>query len=542
MDTVKHIILMILTATCLFACSHQPQYKIANDVLLDLELPNRDEGKNLSVPESAYDALTPEMNDSKTIARFDVVARNNTAKAFFLGLVDGMGINMVVDPKIKQRISLNLKNVTLEETLQAVRDTYGLEYKRMPYGYRILPKALQNKVFHVNYLNVSRQGSSGMSVSSGHITGGESTNTTGSSSSTTSNTSGVSTASKIETQASTDFWSSLQQSVAMIVGSGNGRRVIVDAQAGLIVVRAYPGELASVQDFLDKAELSLQKQVIIEAKILEVSLNDGFQAGIQWDTFGAGTGATFSDSTKEVAGSITSSAINNPDELAGIFSLNFNSVDFTGVISMLQRQGEVQVLSSPRISTVNNQKAVIKVGTDEFFVTDVSTNTTSTTTTTNTTPEVSLTPFFSGIALDVTPQIGENNDVILHVHPSVTEVVERQKIIELGDDTFTLPLAFSSIRETDSIIKAKSGQVVVIGGLLQNKKSTTDAGVPWLSRIPILGYLFSQTKRSHAKSELVILLQPKVMDQDGWNNELQRIKQTFPSWQQQGDSSQNVSQ
>jgi MSHA biogenesis protein MshL len=182
------------------------------------------------------------------------------------------------------------------------------------------------------------------------------------------------------------------------------------------------------------------------------------------------------------------------------------------------------------------------VGTDEFFVTDVSTNTTSTTTTTNTTPEVSLTPFFSGIALDVTPQIGENNDVILHVHPSVTEVVERQKIIELGDDTFTLPLAFSSIRETDSIIKAKSGQVVVIGGLLQNKKSTTDAGVPWLSRIPILGYLFSQTKRSHAKSELVILLQPKVMDQDSWNSELQRIKQTFPSWQQQGDSSQNVSQ
>ena len=126
----------------------------------------------------------------------------------------------------------------------------------------------------------------------------------------------------------------------------------------------------------------------------------------------------------------------------------------------------------------------------------------------------------------------------LHVHPSVTEVVERQKIIELGDDTFTLPLAFSSIRETDSIIKAKSGQVVVIGGLLQNKKSRTDAEVPWLSRIPVLGYLFSQTERSHTKSELVILLQPKVIEPTGWNQELQRIRSTFPRWQQQGKAAQ----
>ena len=520
----------IIFILSLVACSSQPEYEIANDALLDLGLPDQ---QTMSVPDSAYDALTPEMSSAMAPPRFDVVAKRNTAKAFFLGLVDGMGINMVVDPSIKQRITLNLKNVTLEETLQAVRDTYGLEYKRTPYGYRILPKALQNKVFHVNYLNVSRQGSSGMSVSSGHIKDSDSDSSDSSTSS--SSSSGISTASKIETQANTDFWSSLQQSVQMMVGNGQGRRVIVDAQAGLIVVRAYPDELSSVQDFLDKAELSLQKQVIIEAKILEVSLNDGFQAGIQWDTFGA---ATFADSTKDVAGSITSATINNPDEIAGIFSLNFNTSDFTGVISMLQRQGEVQVLSSPRISTVNNQKAVIKVGTDEFFVTEVSTNTTSTTTTTNTTPEVSLTPFFSGIALDVTPQIGENNDVILHVHPSVTEVVERQKIIELGDDTFTLPLAFSSIRETDSIIKAKSGQVVVIGGLLQNKKSRTDAEVPWLSRIPILGYLFSQTERSHTKSELVILLQPKVIEPTGWNQELQRIRSTFPRWQQQGKAPQ----
>jgi MSHA biogenesis protein MshL len=198
---------------------------------------------------------------------------------------------------------------------------------------------------------------------------------------------------------------------------------------------------------------------------------------------------------------------------------------------MLQRQGEVQVLSSPRISTVNNQKAVIKVGTDEFFVTNISNSTTTTNTSTSSAPDISLTPFFSGIALDVTPQIGQNNEGILHVHPSVTEVVERNKVIDIGGSIYDLPLAYSSIRETDSIIRAASGQVVVIGGLLQNKKSNTEANVPWLSKIPILGYLFRQTERVDTKSELVILLQPKVIEPAGWNAEIKNIQDTFPRWQ-----------
>jgi MSHA biogenesis protein MshL len=317
----------------------------------------------------------------------------------------------------------------------------------------------------------------------------------------------------------------------MIIGTGKGRRVVVDAQAGLVVVRGYPDELAAVEDFLKQAELSLQKQVIIEAKILEVTLSSGFQSGIQWDSFGTGPSNTFGASGDELAGQLTSETVRNADGLAGVFSLNFDSSDFTGVIQMLQRQGEVQVLSSPRISPVNNQKAVIKVGTDEFFVTNISNSTTTTNTSTSSAPDISLTPFFSGIALDVTPQIGQNNEVILHVHPSVTEVVERNKVIDIGGSIYDLPLAYSSIRETDSIIRAASGQVVVIGGLLQNKKSNTEANVPWLSKIPILGYLFRQTERVDTKSELVILLQPKVIEPAGWNAEIKNIQDTFPRWQ-----------
>ena len=521
----------------LVSCSAQQEYPVAQDALADVlaETPaSAPPPDQLLVPNAAYDALTPRLNPEKLApARFDVVARNNTPKAFFLGLVDGMGINMLVHPAVTGRITLHLKDVTLLETLEAVRDIYGYQYEATSYGYRILPKALKNKVFHLNYLNVQRQGSSGMSVSGGGMLASDDGDSeSGSSSNASANNS---TASKIETQAVTDFWSNLQQTVQMIVGSGEQRRVIVDAMAGLIMVRAYPSELAAVAEFLNRAELSLQKQVIIEAKILEVTLSDGFQSGIQWDSFGLGVDGTFENSSKEVSAQLTSSNLINADNLAGIFSLNINSADFTGVIQLLQRQGDVQVLSSPRISTVNNQKAVIKVGTDEFFVTEVTNNITTTSSTTTSVPEFGLTSFFSGISLDVTPQIGDNNEVILHVHPSVTEVVERTKIISLGDDTYNLPLAFSSIRETDSIIRAASGQVVVIGGLLQDKKTNTQASVPWLSRIPILGYLFQQTSRSSTKSELVILLQPTVIEATSWRDEIKRLKNNFPRWQHRGD-------
>ncbi|GAA6134673.1 pilus (MSHA type) biogenesis protein MshL [Oceaniserpentilla sp. 4NH20-0058] len=526
MQKIKLAILNIITAMFVISCSSNPEktLDIVDQVVEDLPKYNE-----LDVSKSTYDALLPNLDEESQPLRFDVVAKRNPAKIFFLGLVDGLDVNILVHPDIKQNITLNLKNVTLEETLEAIRDNYELEYVKTNYGYQIVPKTLQNKVFHLNYLNVSRQGSSGMSVSSGHIYD------SGGSEGTNDGNQNLSTATRLETQANTDFWKSLQQSVQVMVGNGEGRRVIVDAQAGLVVVRAFPSELMAVEEFLSKAELSLQKQVIIEAKILEVTLNDGFQAGIQWDSFGAGIGASFSDSSKDSAVSLSSANITNPDSLAGIFSLNFNTSDFTGVIQLLQRQGEVQVLSSPRISTVNNQKAVIKVGTDEFFVTNVSTNTTTTTTSTNTSPEVGLTPFFSGIALDVTPQIGSNNEVILHVHPSVTEVVERSKVIEVGGNTFELPMAFSSIRETDSIIKARNGQVVVIGGLLQNKKKQTDAKVPWLSRIPLVGALFTQKQHTKTKSELVILLQPTITDSDVWAQEIDKIKRQYPSWKNKED-------
>ena len=222
--------------------------------------------------------------------------------------------------------------------------------------------------------------------------------------------------------------------------------------------------------------------------------------------------------------------MSGPNAIDGVFSGVLSLGDFTGLIQLLETQGEVRVLSSPRISTLNNQKAVIKVGTDEFFVTEVSSSSSTTTAAgvTEPTQDITLTPFFSGISLDVTPQIDQNDNVTLHIRPTVSRVRDQNKTIVLGDDNvFNLPLALSTTRQSDSIVRARSGQVVVIGGLLQNSSDNTDAEIPWAGRLPLVGNLFKQQRKSLLKSELVILVRPQVIADDVWLDELRKSAETF---------------
>jgi len=207
------------------------------------------------------------------------------------------------------------------------------------------------------------------------------------------------------------------------------------------------------------------------------------------------------------------------EAFGGVFTLAATGRDFTAFLELLKAQGEVQVLSSPRVSTVNNQKAIIKVGGDEFFVTSVKAGTTATSTVTGTSPEVGLTSFFSGIVLDVTPQIDERNNIILHIRPSVGTVSEKTKSVVIADEIFSLPTAFSTIQESDNVVRAQSGQFVVIGGLMKEGSTDENAAVPLLGDIPILGNLFKHKRVTRIKKELVILLKPTIINtgQD-WND------------------------
>src|SRR6185295_8357557 len=191
-----------------------------------------------------------------------------------------------------------------------------------------------------------------------------------------------------------------------------------------------------------------------------------------------------------------------------IFGLAFQTSNFAALMNFLQTQGELQVLSNPRIAAINNQKAVLKVGTDQLFVVNVTTNQTTTTGgAIQNSPSITTQPFFSGVALDVTPQIDENNQIILHIHPSVSNVIDKTTVLNLGAaGIFTLPLASSTVSETDTVVRVSNGNIVAIGGLMKQSDSRTRGQVPGLGDIPIIGQAFKNTNRNNLKSELVILI------------------------------------
>ncbi|GGX44986.1 pilus (MSHA type) biogenesis protein MshL [Saccharospirillum salsuginis] len=497
------VLVVSVLAGCTSVTPKQPRETPDFDAKAALEesrpdaVPERTQKAPVEAPQALEDDLLDFSQAPRAAKRFDVQADNVPLQRFFADLGRTEGINVLVDPSINGTISLNMRSVTIEQVMSAMRDLYGYDYQRTDYGYRVLPNQIQTRIYHLNYLNVARSGRSDTTVSGGQISrqGSEANET-----------------SSVATEYSADFWEGMETTVMGLLDEGPGRQVVVNPQSGLLVVRATPREHEVVGRFLDDAEGSLQKQVVIEAKVVEVTLNNEFRSGINWETF-----------TEDVA-QLSGNALAGVGNIGGVFSLNVDSEDFTAMLQLLSHQGDVQVLSSPRVSTVNNQKAVIKVGTDEFFVTEVTSRDESDDNGNNTsTPEFVLSPFFSGIALDVTPQISAQDNVILHVRPSVTEVVESTKVINVGNQTYNLPLALSNVRETDSIIRAASGQIVVIGGLLSQKQDTSATGLPWLSRVPGLKFLFAQNRETQSKSELVILLKPVVYDERTTLDDLDKV-------------------
>jgi MSHA biogenesis protein MshL len=212
------------------------------------------------------------------------------------------------------------------------------------------------------------------------------------------------------------------------------------------------------------------------------------------------------------------------------------------LISFLESQGNVHVLSSPRIATVNNQKAVLKVGTDDFFVTNVSTTTTSSGGGNTTTPNVTLQPFFSGVALDVTPQIDETGNIILHIHPSVSQVNTKTTTVDLGttNGSLTLPLASSTVSETDSIVRGQDGHIIAIGGLMSQSSTSDRSQVPGAGDVPVVGGLFRNTNRLTQKKELVILLKPTVVQgDDTWTQDIRDSQRRIESMESHDLSEKN---
>ena len=568
-----------------------------------------------AVPASVLDAMVlPQLSSSRprgdvrgsAAQRFDLVVTDAPMQQVLASLVEGTEYSILLKPAAivptasaggeaapaaaeapVQRVTFKLKNITLFDALDAIRDVYGYDYTVDNRRIIVQPAELQSRLFYVNYILGQRRGVSDLQVIAGaSVSAGSSS----SSSSTGTSNFGSVQASGVTTTVKTDVWQEAEDALRTLMGchipktvatvtgataarpaaGGNasradvtlpgevilgerlrgvdgcteGRALSINPMSGTILVRGMPTELRMVERLLKSMQLSISRQVVIESKIIDVELNKDSQQGINWSQFRDGlhrasvganpaglgvnqpaataglSGGTVSSSqtlaTLLGSGSSIQSAIGNAGGIA------IQAANFSALINFLESQGRVNVLSSPRISTMNNQKAVIKVGSEEPFVTNIvgGTSQIGTTSTVVTQPTLTYQPFFSGIALDVTPQIDADDNITLHVHSLVNRVIEKAKTAQPGTNS-TVPFAVNTMNQTDSVVKARDGQVVVIGGLMSERSSDTRGGVPGVREVPVAGSLFNFGQQSSSKRELVILLKTTVVKDDStWTNVL----------------------
>ncbi|CAJ1812365.1 Type 3 secretion system secretin [Aeromonas hydrophila] len=551
----KHHLCLISAAVLTAGCTsyRHPEPVQAKDALRHAMTEQNKGGALTSVPKSVQSELLqlnrPPQAISMPEPRLRIAAHDVDAVEFFGSLFKGSRYSVAVHPGVAGQISVELKDVTLTEVLAVVGDMYGFDVQRKGNVFHVYPAGLRTETIPVNYLMMSRRGLSRTSVSTGGVTANDNNgnsnsfdnanNSTNNNSTSNRSSNGSSNSdsngTRIETDTNSDYWTDLRDTLQTLIGSGDGRAVITSPQAGLVTIRAYPKELKAVREFLNQSESHLKRQVVLEARILEVALNEGYEQGVDW----SGLSASW-DGNKGITGGGSAAPSQLPTTPNQIFSalgggagFKISDGNFNVAVNLLKTQGDVNTLSSPRVTATNNQKAVIKVGTDEYFVTNASTTiTTNSSGVSDKTPNVELTPFFSGIALDVTPQIDEEGKVLLHIHPSVIDTEEQNKVIDMGTTggKLELPLAKSSIRESDTVVQANNGDIIVIGGLMKTDKQEIVSKVPLLGDIPWVGEAFTNRRESTKKVELVILLKPTVVEKDTWQNELQRSSELLDKW------------
>lgn len=526
------------------ACSTAPQQEKIHKEIISIVTTETTEDKSLSKETVPYVATQAPIKEAP---KFNLQVKNAPISSILNSLIEDTDFSLITPEEISGNITLNLKNVSAFDVFEILKNKYHYDYEVDNKQITFYPNGAKTKIFVMNHLTSKRKGNSELKVSSGSLTenvNGSNNNNNGQNNYQSNQTQSTST--KITTSFESDFWKDLSVVLNSMVNSKESQKVIVSPETNTIIVTATPKETQQVEKYLKKIQAIVDKQVIIEAKIIEVELNNGVQTGINWAAFrnrdnknisvGFGQGgSSLSDRTTSNTisnGNITSIPGDNllTNTMTGMansmFSLAFQTNNFASILNFLETQGNLQVLSSPRIATTNNQKAILKVGTDEFFITNVTTTNTSTSAGTTVTPSVTTQPFFSGIALDITPQIDDNGLVTMHVHPTVSQVSTVTKNIDLGTmGNIVLPLASSTLSETDSIVKIENNRIVAIGGLMKQYSKSNKNKVPGLGDAPVVGHAFKNTNEDLLKYELVILIKPTVINsQSDWDKNLEQIK------------------
>ncbi len=463
-------------------------------------------------------AKAEELPPAKERSKFSLSVRDADLRDVFLLLSKDSGVNIIADKDVTGKISVDFTNLELSSALYAITRPLGYTF-RMDKGFiRITKPILETKTFRVNYITGKRTSTSTMNaaISTGNNSTGSSgsgTNINISSGTSGSGTSGSSSSSSqgtvnVTTSGTSDFWKEIRRGLEVLVfgdsrGGGDseggfsrgdektGKKLIISEIAGIVLVTDYSDSMERIDDFLKDVEQAARKQVMIQAHIIEVELKDDYKFGIDWNA------------VLQLPGNIDLSLSQTlrPTLLAGdpVFKVDFKHQKVDGILDAMKEQGQVNVLSSPKVSTMNNQRAVIKLTTKEVsWVTSSFAN--DNVIVTNTTPQIDE----IGLFLDVTPQIDDAGVITMQIHPSISE---KKGTSQSG--TNSKPII--DTREVDTMIKTHNGQTIVIAGLITDKINDTTKSVPLLGDIPFVGAAFKQVVQEKRKSELVILLTPYVL-------------------------------
>ena len=453
---------------------------------------------------------------AEPLQTFTVVATDLPASELLFALARDARLNLDVDPSITGRVSINAIDQTLPQILKRISRQVSLRYYLDGPNLVIERDKPFTRIYRIDYLNMERTTKSSIGIETALAAAEE-------------GASGDSSTS-VENEASNDFWGSLEANLAQLASpDGVNGVVISNRESGIISIRTTAAAHEDIQRFVDQVTRSARKQVLIEATVVEVTLNDDFQAGVDWSYISEGNGWSAAQAilpSRTTLGALTggTSAV-----VGATYTHSNDDRDVNAAIKALDTFGDVTVMSSPKIMALNNQTSILKVADNRvYFEIDATSNTTGGTTaivtqTFNTT--VKTVPV--GFVMNVTPFITADDEVILNIRPTITKILrfvpDPNPTLAAADVVSLIPEI--QVREMESVMRVASGNTAVIGGLMQDSVDQSDSGLPGLHDANGFGFLFGTKTRSYDKTELVIFLRPRVLDNASLDTNLQDFKQ-----------------
>ncbi len=469
------------------------------------------------------------------------VTEGTPLRDVLLELARGAHVNMQIDPRITGSLIFTAADQPFRDVLKQLCDQANLRIRQNGAFIKVELDTPYVKSYPVDFPSFTRRTSSEVSIATNVFdadvtSGGGGNSTTGSRSGSTSNNNSTA---KIAGQSDTDFWADLDKSLTRLLAANKSQPLMIteasksrdsrqqelfeasytiDKQAGLVTVTGTDKQQRAVDNYLKRLRDKAMAQVLIEARIVEVELTDGFQSGINWQAVFSKSGPAATMGL--AAGGAAASATN------GLFTTSIKGSDFSTLLNLVRTFGATRILSSPRLTVLNNQNAVLKVAKNEvYFITSAQYSTTvnASGVAVSGSPVFTSTPHTVPVGLIMTVQPAIDTDrglITMTLRPTISRIVNYVTDPSIGLNAAQAGLTSSvssqipvlAVREMDSVLQVHSGEVVVMGGLMQDKSENTDQGVPPFDNWGLLGNLFKSRDNSATTSELVILLRATVLD------------------------------